>query len=232
MNLQLLKKQLAAYQSHLQQHPIKASKGLFKWETLKHFQDNWDVDAPDFAAMYDACLQNSSTKRIWRRENYDAKSMMLKFIALQPDFVRYMFKDLFREQNDIVGRVDRFVFHCDELLKEYKDKNPRSVENNHFHDDGYGMVSWYLSLRFPEAYAPHNFEAFRLLLQQLRVRDVPQSSDFGRFCKVARTLYKMMEKEEGLLEMHSQRLDANAHYLGKSLLIVEDFYLFSTGIEF
>lgn len=228
MNLNKLQGYIAEYKTFLQRDPRRNSM-LYKWESLQHFQENWDLDAPDFAEMYDRILQNSQTRRIWKRENYDAKGMMLKFIKMAPDFVRDMFKDLFFEERDIVGRVDRFVFHCDELLREYKEQNPRSIENNHFHDDGYGMVSWYLSFKYPELYAPHNFAAFQQLLQMLATRDVPQTADFGRFCKVARTLYKMLEKDDEVLEIHQNRLKHELLYQDKSLLVVEDFYLFTTA---
>ena len=227
MNLNKLQNYIADYKTFLQRDPQRNNL-LYKWESVQHFQDNWDIAAPDFGAMYNRSLQNSQTRRIWKRENYDAKGMMLKFIQMAPDFVRDMFKDLFLEERDIVGRADRFVFHCDELLREYKEQNPRSIENNHFHDDGYGMVSWYLSFRYPEAYAPHNFAAFQQLLQLLGTRDVPQIADFGRFCKVARTLYKMLEKEGTVLDLHQKRLNHELLYKEKSLLVVEDFYLFVT----
>jgi len=147
---------------------------------------------------------------------------------MEPEFVQSMFRDLFFEERDIVGRVDRFVFHCDELLREYKEQNPRSIENNHYHDDGYEMVSWYLSFRYPEQYAPHCFPAFQQLLQLLGTRAVPKSSDFGRFCKIAKTLFKLLEKDGEVLELHQKRLGNNGRlYLEKSLLVVEDFYLFT-----
>lgn len=227
MNLKKLQSYIEAYR-HFLEKDTRRFDLLYKWKSLQCFQDNWDIAALDFASMYDRSLQNSTTRRIWKRENYDAKGMMLKFIQMQPEFVRSMFKDLFFEDRDIVGRVDRFVFHCDELLREYKDQHPRSVENNHFHDDGYAMVSWYLTFRYPENYAPHYFPAFQHLLQLLGTRDVPQSSDFGRFCKVTRTLYKMLEKDEEVLDLHQKRIDSDEFYQDKSLLIVEDFYLFST----
>ena len=86
--------------------------------------------------------------------------MILKFIQTSEDYVRYSFKDLFNENKDIEGRVDRFVFYCDQLLKEYKDSKPQSIENAHYHDDNYEMISIYLAFHFPNIYTPYNFNNF------------------------------------------------------------------------
>ncbi len=221
MNFKIIQTCFEEYKNYLQKQPTFS---LFKWESLKVFQENWDIDAPDFAEIYDNSLQNAETRRLWVGENYYPKGMMLKFIALQPEFVRYMFRDLMNEEKEIVGRVDRFVFHCDELLREYKELNPRSIENNHFHDDGYQIVSLYLAFRYPENYTLYNFDKFQQLLKILGTRDLPHSSDFGRFCKVMRTLYKLMQKDEALMNIHRKRINPERHFDGETLLIVEDFY--------
>ncbi|RMG88462.1 MAG: hypothetical protein D6714_00655 [Bacteroidetes bacterium] len=231
MKLQALQTAFQAYKHYLRKQAgnrphRRPPAGLYKWESLKIFQENWDLDAPDLAEMYDRSLQNAETRRLWKRENFEPKDMMLKFIRLQPDFVRYMFTDLFNEEKDIVGRVDRFVFHCDELLREYKEQNPRSVENNHFHNDDYQMVSLYLAFRYPDQYTLYDFDHFRALLTFLEAPNVPKTGDFGRFCKVMRTIYKLMSKDEALMDLHRARLDPARHYSGETLLIVEDFYRF------
>ena len=230
MNLQKIQAAIQKYKNYVRRQANQNAKHrlplniLYKWESLKIFQENWDIDAPDFAEMYDRSLQNSETKRLWKGRSYEPKMVMLKFIEMQPDFVRFMFKDLFNEEKEIIGRVDRFVFHCDELLREYKELNPRSIENNHYHDDGYQIISLYLTFRYPSNYTLYHFESFQRLLDILGVKDIPQSGDFARFCKVMRTLFKLMSKEEDLLDFHQKRLNKENHFMGNSLLIVEDFY--------
>lgn len=147
MNLQKLNSAVQQYKAFLKSEP--QHDPYWKWESLRIFSENWDIEALDFRSMYDRSLQNSRTRRLWKRENYEPKDMMLKFIHLNSEFVRYMFQDLFNENKEVDGRVDRFVFHCDELLREYKETHPLSIENSHFHDDNYQMVSLYLAFRYP-----------------------------------------------------------------------------------
>ncbi len=227
MNLQKLNSAVQQYKAFLKSEP--QHDPYWKWESLRIFSENWDIEALDFRSMYDRSLQNSRTRRLWKRENYEPKDMMLKFIHLNSEFVRYMFQDLFNENKEVDGRVDRFVFHCDELLREYKETHPLSIENSHFHDDNYQMVSLYLAFRYPTLYAPYDFENFRQLMELLGSRDVPKVNDLGRYFKVMRTVYKFLEKDEELREIHRQRLNLHTQFGGETLLEAEDFMIVLTG---
>lgn len=226
MQLKKLQEYISQYKRQLERQPDE--RNLYKWESLRIFQENWDIDAPDFAAMYNRSLQNSQTRRLWSRENFAPKEMLLKFIAMQPDFVRSMFRDLFNEEKEVENRVDRFVFYCDELLKEYKEQYPRSIENNHYHGN-YGLISLYLAFQYPELYAPYDFHLFQQVLLKLSAKNIPPTHDVGRHFKVMRTIYQFLMKEEGLLEIHQQRLHPTQHYQQPTLLLVDDFCHFLKG---
>lgn len=223
MQLKQLQYYLQRYKRFLTKPSAEAKAHI--WEAQRIFQENWDLEAEDLAEMYDRSLQNQVTKRLWKRENYEPKRLMLAFIKQESDFVRQIFGDLFKEDKSVDGRVGRFVFHCDELLQAYKEANPRSIENNHYHDD-YHMVFLYLSFRYPAAYTLYDFEAFRKLLDRLGVASLPNTHDPERFFKVCRTLYRFLEKDAELMERHYRRLNYVNAYREDSMLIVYDFYQF------
>ena len=50
---------------------------------------------------------------------------MLRFLEHDRESVRVMFKDLFNENKDIIMRMDRFRFHCDELLADLQQKHKK-----------------------------------------------------------------------------------------------------------
>lgn len=215
---------MAAYKVFL--GTAKAEKYLPIWESQQVFQAHWDLQAPVVGDMYEASLQNSQTKRLWKREAYEPKRMMKAFMDMQPDFVSYMFKDLFNEDKSIGGRIDRFVFHCDELLQEYKQQHARSIDNNHYHGDRYQMVSLYLAFRYPEVYTYYDGKVFWKVLGNWGTANLPAADDFERFCKIARTIYTLLAKDEELIAKSQARLVEGKHYREKSLLIVYDFYQF------
>lgn len=226
MNLKKLQSAIESYQRFLEQNPDHDP--YWKWESQRTFQNHWDIETGDFGGMFGRSLQNSKTRRLWKRENYAPKEMMLKFIGVNEEYVRFIFQDLFNEEKDIEGRADRFVFYCDELLKEYKSTKRHSIEQ-HYHDDNYEMISLYLAFRFPSAYTLYNFEKFKRFMAAIGSLDVPKVNDIGRFFKVMRTVYKFLQKNDMVLKIHNERLNEDKHFMGETLLVAEDFMNYILG---
>ncbi len=198
---------------------------IYKWESLFHFQENWDIDAPDYRAMYDRSLQSNRTRRLWKRESWTPKEMMLKFCEMQPDFTRRMFQDLFDEEKSIEIRISRFKFGCDELLKEFKDTHKTSIENNHYHDD-FQMIMLYLTFRFPQKYTFFDYHPFRKTMELLGVIDLPGPFDIERFIKLTKILNTFLQKDTSLVELQNKRLKINDLKPETGSLLVHDFYSF------
>lgn len=228
MNLRKLNETIDKYFDFLKYSPLHFP--YWKWESQKYFQDNWDIDSPRFHAMFDKCLQNAVTRKIWNRSHYEPKRVMLLFIEMNPEFVRNIFKDLFDEKKYCEGRIGRFLFHCDELLETYREQNLTSTVNTHHHHDDYQMVSWYLSFRFPLLYAPYDFKIFRKLLVVLESRELPETHDITRYFKVMRTIQVFLNKSEGIVAIHKNRMDNKLHYEEDTLLLADDFAQFAAGL--
>ncbi|MEM1324036.1 MAG: hypothetical protein AAGG75_27490 [Bacteroidota bacterium] len=194
-----------------------------QWEAQLNFQTHWEEGAADFAAMYDRSLQNSQTRRLWKDQSYQPKAMMLKFIALQPDYAWAMFRDLFDERKDIGDRVVRFKLGCDELLRQYKTKHIASIDNNHYHEDN-RMIALYLAFRYPLEYTFFDYPAFEKTMKKLGSVNIPTPQEIDRFFKTSRTLYKFAQKEEGLVETQRRCLPERNHFRQGSLLLIHDFY--------
>ncbi|MDX2071772.1 MAG: hypothetical protein SFV55_25290 [Haliscomenobacter sp.] len=218
MQLKKIQEALDQFKTHLASDAKE--EHLYIYESQKIFQENWNLESSDLASMYNRSLNNTQTRRLWNREHYEPKRMMLEFWRMQPDFVKQMFLDLFDENKKVDGRVGRFVFYCDELLTEFLEKHPRSRESKHFHQDGYQIVSLYLAFRYPNQYSLYHFDRFKRLLIALGTPDIPATHDFDRFCKVVKTLWGFMQKDEELMAAHRERLEEGKHFQGESLLPV------------
>lgn len=214
------KKWLADARHH---HPF-----VHKWESLQHFQAQWNPDAADPVAMFDSCFQNSETRRLWQTEQWFPKKMMLEFWKDSPQTVRLMFDDLYNETREVEGRVGRFVFGCDELLRDYRRDHPLSPENDHYHGD-FRMIALYLAFRYPESYAPYDFPVFQNAMARFGARDIPQQNDLPRYFKVLRTLMTFLEKDGEAGPLLRKHLHATRHYQGKTLLLAEDFCRFAAN---
>ncbi|MDX1665780.1 MAG: hypothetical protein R3350_01050 [Saprospiraceae bacterium] len=224
MQLKRLQNFIAQYEAHLKK--AEADRHLHWWAAQRNFQENWDLAAADLPAMYDRSLRNPKTKRLWKREGFEPKRVMLSFFEEQSDLVVHAFRDLFNEDREVGGRIDRFVYYCDELLSLHRKANPTSIDSNHYHGGDYEMISLYLAFRYPDAYAPYPGDLFRELLHKLGTADLPDSHDLVRYFKVMRTLQKFLNRSEHLLRAHEERLDSRIHYTGDSLLLAYDFSRF------
>ncbi|MEM6967263.1 MAG: hypothetical protein AAF573_21045 [Bacteroidota bacterium] len=223
MNLQKIQQYISKYKNQLQ--ATRELENAFKWESLKNFQNNWDVEAADFGKMYDASLQNQTSRRLWKGDNFFPKEMMLKFIRSSPDFVRNMFRDLFDENKDIENRISRFQFCCDSLLSEYKSKYPLSIENNHFHQDNH-IISMYLAFRYPQRYTIFEYPNFRIAMEKFGSTKLPTPFEFERFFKVTRTINTFIQKDSAVVSGLQKKLRPQLHAVEDTLLVVNDFFYF------
>ncbi len=218
MQLKKIQEYIQSYKKYLKSP--QAYDLLYLWESQFHFQNKWDTEREDFVKMLDECFQNATTKRLWKREAYYPKKMLLALATLQPDFVRHMFFDLFNEDKAIDSRCDRFRFYCDELMIEYRRAHPISIDTGHYQD--YAMISLYLAFRYPSKYPYYNANAFKKCLQGLGAKNLPLADDIERFFKLSKTLKTFIYKDEELLQLHQKRLLAR-HYQEDSMLLVSEF---------
>lgn len=223
MQLQKLQAYLSQYADWL--GTPEATERLSYWETLANWQTHWDTSAPDFAAMYKRALNNQTNRRAWVREAYEPKRMMLVFAEMDPHFVHSMFADLFNEEKDVLGRAERFVFYCEQLLLSYREQFPKRRDNSHYHDDGYGIISLYLSLQYPTEYAPYQADRLRKVLERLGAPNIPLAGDFPRHVKLMKTLRSFLLKDEAIVAAHQARLRP-VDYQDNSLLLSFDFCCF------
>ena len=94
----------------------------FKWAAVKYFQDNWDVNAEDFAAMFDKALNAPKVYLgLLASANNFPVGMMSSFAKAAPEEVRAMFIELFDESKDVVDRILSFKKKSDYLLEKYGD---------------------------------------------------------------------------------------------------------------
>lgn len=200
-----------------------------KWESVQHFQNHWNLDTEDPATMFEGSFHNTETRRLWQTENWQPKRIMTEFWRFDPLTVRLMFDDLFNETRTVDGRIARFLFGCDTVLRDYKKAHPTSIENNHDHGD-FQMISIYLAFRYPELYAPYDLEVFQKAMTRFGANDIPQSNDLPRYFKVLRTLLTFLEKDGEVLQAMQPHLHPRRHFQGKTMLVVEDFCRFAAEV--
>ena len=120
----------------------------YKWEAVKHFQDNWDINASDFAGMLTRSLEK--TYNLLSSMNNFPASMIEGFAKTAPEEVRAMFIDLFDETKDVVQRILAFKDRAGILLEKYGNGAAQHYQYEN-------AISVYLWLRYPDKYYIYKF---------------------------------------------------------------------------
>lgn len=120
----------------------------YKWEAVKHFRDNWDINADDFAEMLTRSLEK--TYNLLASMNNFPAGMIEGFAKTAPEEVRAMFIALFDETQDVVQRVLNFKDQSSTLLEKYGNGAAQHYQYEN-------AISVYLWLRYPDKYYIYKF---------------------------------------------------------------------------
>ena len=229
MQVPKIRAALPGFRDWLASEDALAYRALF--ETQQNWQTHFNVEAADLAASYDAALDSKTNRRHYRRGGaYDPKSAMLALMRWQPDFVRDAFRDLFSEERDLEGRIQRFVFYVNELFNRFRDDKPKAKIPTHNHDDDYGIISIYLMGQYPATYAPYSTTLLQQVCTVLGAKDSPPAADFPRYTKLLRTLRQFLEADEEIMTNYRALL-REQDYQGESALLTYLFFLYLTRSE-
>ncbi|QMS85116.1 AAA family ATPase [Candidatus Xianfuyuplasma coldseepsis] len=116
----------------------------YKWEAVKHFQNNWDINAHDFKEMF--LEATSKTNNLLASMNFYPRKMLEVLIDFDDEKVRSMFLNLYDESKDLLERVQDFKQSADDMKNQYSNDD----WNNHYQNAN--VISTYLWLRFPDKY--------------------------------------------------------------------------------
>jgi 5-methylcytosine-specific restriction protein B len=201
-------------------------KDLEKWEALLNFQENWNIEAEDFAAMYDSSLKASS-EILWESSHYHPKQTMLKFIAINQEDVRSLFLALYDESMDLYNRLEAFVTSCDSMLSCLNDKIAKpSKKPKHYHKC-IQAISQYLYFQFPQRYFPYNlreFKDFSSVFFDSTLEDGSSTIDkYIAFTGQASDIRSLLRCDEDLINIYDKWLKTNGFIDPEYTLLTFDF---------
>ena len=131
----------------------------YKWEAVKCFQDNWDVEADDFADMLTKSL--SKTYNLLASANKKKKKMITEFAQTASEEVRSMFIVLFDERKDVYGRIETFKMRSSMLLEQHSDGNRQHYQYEN-------AITTYLWLRYPDKYYIYKYSEVKAVADVLK----------------------------------------------------------------
>lgn len=154
-NSDMLSKLLAKYREEL---PSFWENEKYKWEAVKHFQDNWNIDADDFAEMFN--IAASKHVNLLASSMYYPIGMIMSFALFDKERTRQMFRVLFDESKDLSERIKFFWDEADDMREKGDEK-----WYNHYQD--LRAISVYLTFMYPEKYFIYKYTELRNCIKTL-----------------------------------------------------------------
>jgi len=132
---------LEGYKAYFPDH---FNEEKYKWEAIQHFQDNWNIDAPNFGDMFQ--LATDKTYNLLASGYVYPRGMIINFAKADDEAARQMFRNLYDESRDLGERIDAFQSAAETIRTRYDD----GTWKNHYQSTN--AISTYLWLRFPDKY--------------------------------------------------------------------------------
>ncbi len=178
----------------------------FKWEAVKCFQDNWDVNADDFSGMLKKSL--SKTDALLASPNNFPAQMIIKFAEIVPEEVRSMFLVLFDESRDVYERIDTFKQKSYGLLERYG-----SGAKHHYQKEN--PICTYLWLRYPDKYYVYKFREVKAVSDELQSDYIFKTGDYTNnirnFLAFYNEICAELQQDEELKNMLASQI-TETHY--------------------
>ena len=195
---------------------------LYKWEAVKHFQDNWDIDAEDFPTMLSQSL--SKTANLLASMSSFPRGMIVQFAERFPEEVKALFASLFDETKDLKDRIDTFIVGIEQIHKKWDGKEAK----NHYQN--LNAISTYLWLRYPDKYYIFKPSVAKNMFEKMGAGAIKTNKVDAliKTYELYDSILDILLKDEELKEMFSATLTDNCYPDTKMKTALVDFaYFFS-----
>lgn len=173
----------------------------YKWEAVKWFQDNWDVNTPDFAEMLSRSLEK--TYNLLASNNNFPKGMIVNFAKDAPEEVRAMFIALFDESQDVFERMNAFKLQSTVLLEKYGNGAAQHYQYEN-------AISTYLWLRYPDKYYIYKFGEVKTVASELeadyRFKKGAYADNIRNFLKFYDEISEVLKADAELVKLFQSQL--------------------------
>lgn len=188
---------------------------LYKWQCVEHFQDNFNIDAPDFAEMLKTSLK--------KRKNllyFNSSGFILAAAKYFPEKTREMFRKLYNEKEDLHSRLISFQQQASILLPALISKiNRKKV----MHEQDERTLSFYLAMMYPKKYPLYMSKIYDFMLLHLPDEvERPTGERFLHFIQVGHEFSDLIEKDEELQDLVVNTLNEECFNGNQSLMIFQD----------
>lgn len=218
MDIVVLRKYIDEYKNNFE----KVNKmEIYKWKAVKHFQDNWDIEASNFREML--LKSFDKTKNLLNAGQYFPFGMLDSYSSRKPEELRLLFRNLYDEERDIYQRIEDF--------RSGIQKIHNSVYPSHYKQpfQDQRAIVVYLTLRFPERYFFYKYGMFEKFVESLKIPYKLKKGDIGnigKFNSLCEIIRNELSNDPKLLLLHQKRLTEDCYKDENLNILTQDFIYF------
>lgn len=173
----------------------------YKWEAVKWFQGNWDVNAQNFPEMLSRSLDK--TFNLLASINNFPRRMIVSFSKAAPEEVRAMFIALFDENKDVYERINAFKLQSSILLERYGNGAAQHYQYEN-------AISTYLWLRYPDKYYIYKFGEVKNVANELetdyRFKKGAYADNIRNFLRLYNEISLALKEDTELVNLFQSQL--------------------------
>ena len=197
----------------------------YKWQAVSHFQNNWDIEAEDFAQMFTEATSKQSNLLVAGK--YYPIAVIQEYAEEDKERTRTMFRVLFDESRDITDRIQFFMDESESIRQIHPEK-----WKNHYQD--MHAISVYLAFRYPEKYYIYKFTELKNTLEKLgdnfSLADKTTAAFYTRFTTYMDSLRDEIRKDKKLCSMISELIEQDdSCYEDKNMNVTTVDFVFYVG---
>jgi hypothetical protein len=189
---------------------------IYKWKAVKCFQDNWNIDAENFYDMFLASIK--LTQNLLKSGQYFPLRMMMRYSSQRPTEIRNLFRNLFKEEDDIYDRIINFQNGVQEINQElFPGKNTYQDHR---------AVIVYLTLKYPERYFLYKFEMFKQFSEKLQLIYKPKRGrieNIGHYISQCELIRYELSLDQELINLHKNRINLQCYFDENLNILTQDF---------
>lgn len=188
---------------------------IYKWQAVKHFQDNWDIEVNDFSEMLEESL--GKTDNLLGSGNYFPRRMIIKNAKKSSNDVRNLFKWLYDEEMDPILRIEKFQNDI-ENLNEINFPGDKSYQDHR-------AISVYLSLRYPDSYYLYKYTLFKKFASLIEYPYTPKMGaleNITHYFSMCDLIKEEIRKDNDLLKLHKDRVGDSEYFDSSFNILTQD----------
>lgn len=191
----------------------------YKWESIRQFQDNFDFDAEDFAAMLERSIPSNN---LLNGPHYFSRTVLLNNAKATPEVVKTLFEKLFNENTSLDVRVKEYIDGFESMNTTNRESGVISSSTFSTYQDDHA-VSTLLMLKSPTQHYLYKFSIINRFIDITGIHYPKMRGGFkenlSRYEEICEDIKEIILKDEHLVRLHDETYGSQYGYN----LLVQDF---------